>query len=109
MTGYIAALTPLRDLTPQQVTAMRRIMQLFVEDDLDHGVPVSLSLYCHACERGRPAPGFIRYGHYQFCNGCATEFEVASARQEVRSVGEYMRDRRFGEAERHRLSETTPA
>ncbi len=98
-----------RENSGEFVAEVRRVMALFVEDDLARGIPAALSLHCHACQRGRPAPGFICYERYQFCNACATEYEVATARRLVRSVGQFLRDRRFGEEERHRLSDAVPA
>jgi hypothetical protein len=98
-----------REISPEFLAGVQQVMTLFVEDDLAKGVPAALSLHCHACQRGRPAPGFICYEQYQFCNACATEYEVAVARRLVQSVGQFLRDRRFGEEERYRLPVAVPA
>ncbi len=79
-----------RWLTPEQVRAVAAVMRLFVEDDLANGVSPSRGLWCDACERVRPAPGFIRYEQRQVCNPCATEYEIQRARGLVRSFKEYL-------------------
>lgn len=79
-----------RWLTPEQVRAVAAVMHLFVEDDLANGVSPSRGLWCDACERVRPAPGFIRYEQRQVCNACATEYEIQRARGLVRSIKEYL-------------------
>ncbi len=85
------ATTPVgRWLTPEQVRAVAAVMHLFVEDDLANGVSPSHGLWCDACERVRPAPGFIRYEQRQVCNTCATEYEIQRARGVVRSIKEYL-------------------
>lgn len=79
-----------RWLTPDQVRAVAAVMRLFVEDDLANGVSPARGLWCDACERMRPAPGFIRYEQRQVCNACATEYEIQRARGLVRSIKEYL-------------------
>ena len=76
-------------------------MQLFVEDDVAKGLSVDKRLYCDACERVRPAAGFIQYDRYSVCNACAIEYEVARARGLTATAGQYVRDKHFGEAEHY--------
>jgi formate dehydrogenase maturation protein FdhE len=99
---FSAALPRPTPLT-RQVTAVRQAMALFVQDDLARGLSPLLNYFCHACERARPALGFIHHGRYQLCNACATEYEVARLCHVVDSVGQFVRDKRFGEAERYAL------
>jgi hypothetical protein len=84
-------------LSERQVGAIRTAMRLFVQDDLALGRASTGRLYCDACELPQPAAGFIQYGRYQVCNACATEYELVRARGLARSVGQFVRDRRFGE------------
>ncbi len=50
-----------RRLSPTPLAAIRRVMQLVVLTDLEHGVRRRCRIVCcHACERGREAPGFSR-------------------------------------------------
>jgi hypothetical protein len=79
-----------RWLSAEQVRAVAAVMRLFVEDDLANGVSPARGLWCDACERVRPAPGFIRYEQRQVCNACATEYEIQRARGLVRSIKEYL-------------------
>jgi hypothetical protein len=72
-------------------------MQLFIEEDLARGAARDKKVYCDACEQPQPAAGAIRYGRYQVCNSCATEYELAQARGLTGSVGQFVRDRQFGE------------
>ncbi len=65
----------------------------------------ALHLYCHACRRGQPAPGFSRYAAYQVCSLCRTEFEAAQSWVERPSVGQFIRDKQFGEADRYALTD----
>jgi hypothetical protein len=81
-----------------RLTAIRRALQLSVAEDVDRGIPLSLRVFCHACGQGRPAPGFSRYAAYQVCNRCATEFEVAQMWAESPTIGQFVRDKQFGEA-----------
>lgn len=88
---------PVRPLSPAQLLRIQTVMHGFVEDDLDRGVTADARLFCDACRRGRPVAGFIRYARYQFCNACATDFEVGQALGRVGTPGQYVRDRQFGE------------
>ncbi len=84
-------------LSERQIGAIRTAMRLFVQDDLALGRASAERLYCDACELPQPAAGFIQYGRYQVCNGCATEYELVRAQGLVGSIGQFIRDRRFGE------------
>ena len=79
-----------RLLTPTQLSAVRSIMRLFVEDDLANGVSPAEQVRCVACEGWRSAPGFIRYEQLDFCNVCATDFELARLRGLARSAAAYL-------------------
>lgn len=80
-------------LTGQQVAAIAAIVRLFVADDLANGVSPSRALYCGACRRNCPAPGFVRYGGHEVCNPCAIDFELRRARGLVRTIAEYLAER----------------
>ena len=80
-------------------------MRLFVDDDVARGVRRTDRIYCDACQHPRPAPGTIRYGRYGFCNGCATEYEVARAKGALASPGQFVRDKHFGEDERYVIAD----
>jgi hypothetical protein len=84
-------------LSERQVGAIRTAMRLFVEDDLALGRASVERLYCDACELPQPAAGFIQYGRYQVCNACATEYELVRAQGLAGTIGQFVRDRRFGE------------
>jgi hypothetical protein len=86
-----------RNLSHTQVQAIHTAMRLFVEDDLRQ-MQSNKRVYCDACQRTQPAPGSIRYGRYQLCNSCATQFELAQARGLTASAGQFVRDRQFGES-----------
>ncbi len=102
--GHVGHRSPRkRRLTAHQLTAIAHVMQLFVEDDLALGVSPDASIRCPACERKRPRPGAISYGRYFICTGCATEFEVARASRGPLSIGQYIRDKQYGESERYAL------
>ncbi len=92
-----------RVLTPAQVSAIRAIMALFVEEDLANGVDPARRMYCDACGRHQPAPGFVQYDRYTLCNRCATEYEIAHARGIALSAGQFVRDKSFGEVAAHML------
>ena len=85
--------TAIRVLSPGQVTAIRAVMRLFVEDDLEHGVSPQDSIHCDACRTAQPAPGFIRYDGDLLCNPCAVDYEIARASGLVLSAHQYIRDR----------------
>jgi formate dehydrogenase maturation protein FdhE len=84
-------------LSTRQMASIRAAMQLFIEDDIANGRPVHQRRYCDACERNRPSAGFIEYSRYAVCNDCATSYELARAHGLAVSIGQYVRDRRFGE------------
>ena len=90
-------------LSRSQTLAIRAAMQLFVDDDLAKGISLDQRLYCAACERPRPAAGFIQYSRYHVCNSCAIEYEIAHARGLTASPGQYVRDKNFGETGRYGL------
>lgn len=90
------AVRTLRGLTPGQIAAVRSAMQLFVEDDLARGVPDMRGLYCGACDRIRPSPGFIHYKEdgaaYPLCNACATAYELARLDGEAAGIEQYLHE-----------------
>ena len=88
-----------RTLTAQQTAAIRAVMRLFVDDDIAKGVSHDQRLHCDACERARPAPGYIRYDGRVFCNSCAIEYELARARGLIRTVTQFLRERLGGDGE----------
>lgn len=96
--GFKGTRHPAHQLSASQLAAIRAAMQLFIDDDLASGVAPDHKLYCVACERVRPAAGFIQYTRYLVCNGCAIEYEIARARGLTGSIGQYVRDKNFGEA-----------
>ena len=85
------------DLSRSQASAIRSAMRSFIDEDVASRGYTERRLYCDACQRSRPAPGFIRYCRYQICNACTTEYELARARGVSGSVGQFVRDRQFGE------------
>ncbi len=91
-------------LTASQLAAVQHVMRLFVDEDLDHGVTPHQRRYCHGCQRARPLAGSLAYAHYQLCNTCATEYEVACIRGAVETIGQYVRDKQFGEEDPHTLT-----
>ena len=96
--GRLGASNPVpHSLSTSQIASIRAAMHLFVEDDESSGHLLDQRRYCDACERVRPAAGFIQYGRYALCNPCATTYEIARARGMAVSAGQYVRDRRFGE------------
>jgi hypothetical protein len=82
-----------RALTTRQVAAIRDAMHLFVEDDLERGVPSNVSAYCPSCDAPRPLPGFVRYDEVALCNACATDYEIARTRGLVQDAKTYIADR----------------
>ncbi|MGE0544274.1 MAG: hypothetical protein AB7R89_29275 [Dehalococcoidia bacterium] len=82
-----------RALTSQQVAAIRDVMHLFLEDDLDRGIPPGVSEYCPACDAPKPLPGFVRYDDVALCNACATDYEIARTRGLVQDAATYIDDR----------------
>ncbi len=93
-----------RNLTPEQIAAIRAVMRLFVEDDIANGVPLERRMYCDACQKPQSALGFIQYDRHLLCNPCAVEYEVARARGLALSAGQFVRDKTFGEAEAYALT-----
>jgi hypothetical protein len=100
-----AAGVPAVALSTTQLAAIRAVMRTFVDDDLARGVALQARMFCHACQQGRAMAGFIAYDRYQLCNWCATEYEVARARGEVQSAGQFVRDKVFGEGPAYALDE----
>ncbi len=94
-----------RRLASTQQAGIQVVMWTFVDDDLSRGVSPSARLYCDACERPRPMAGFIAYGRSHVCNSCATEYEVARAEGRIGSPGQFLRDKRFGEADAYALED----
>ncbi len=92
-------------LTQTQIDAIRSAMKLFVEDDLARGVSTSRRVWCDACEQARPAAGAIQYGQYTLCNRCAIECEVGRGRGMISTLGQYVRDKHFGDGERYAPSD----
>ncbi len=86
-----------------QLAAVRQAMQIFVEEDAAKGISPTARGYCSACLRPRPLRGFVQQGRYQLCNACAIEYEVARSWGEEPSAGQFVRDKRFGEADRYLL------
>ncbi|HTE86974.1 MAG TPA: hypothetical protein VK821_19850 [Dehalococcoidia bacterium] len=82
---------------------MQYVIHLFMEEDLERGIPATAHIYCDACARRRPRAGAIPYGDHLLCNFCAAQFEVAKANGETPSIGQFIRDKHFGEAERYVL------
>jgi hypothetical protein len=85
---------------------MTEVMRSFVADDLALGVSPAATLHCPACERKRPRAGAIPYERYLVCNLCATEFEIARVGLAPLSIGQYIRDKQFGESERYALPQS---
>lgn len=95
-----------RPPSPAQLDAVRTVMQLLVDDDVSRGITSARRTYCDGCARSRPSPGAVVYGHYQLCHACAVEYEVARTRRQVGSAGQFVHDKRFGEAERYAFGDT---
>jgi hypothetical protein len=91
-----------KSLNNGRVTAIIDAMRALLEKDLALGPAVG-RLYCDACQRVRGGAGFVSYGRYSICNQCATEYEVANARGIPTSVGQFVRDKNFGETGRYTL------
>ncbi len=85
------SITPVgRSLTPGQVEAIRVVMRLFVDEDLEHGVDPRSTLLCNRCAAARRAIGSVRYDRYVLCHECSVEFEIARARGLVDVAGEFI-------------------
>jgi hypothetical protein len=89
----------------EQWSRIRATLARLVHEDLARGIDAERKLYCDACERARPAPGFVQYRRYLLCNGCALEYELGLAVGKILSAGQYVRDKHFGEAEAYLVSE----
>lgn len=92
-------------LPDRLVTAIEYLMHLFVEEDLERGIPPAARIYCAACARERPRAGAIPYYRSLVCNHCATEYEVARAADAALTAGQFVRDKTFGESERYAIPE----
>jgi hypothetical protein len=91
-------------VTARQIRAVQTTLRRFVTADLAAGISSRQRHYCDSCQAGRPRPGFRTYGSYQLCGGCAAEYEVARLRGTIATIGQYVRDIRFGEEQRHSLA-----
>ncbi len=78
--------------TARQVAAVRTVMQLFVDQDLESGVSPRRVMRCARCGQLRPLPGFLLYDGVRFCNRCATEYELARIGGQARTASEFLRD-----------------
>jgi len=78
------------DLSPDQLSAIGRVMRLFIADDLANGLSPLAERPCDACGQERPAPGFVQYDELQLCNPCATAYEVQRARGLTRTIGGFL-------------------
>jgi hypothetical protein len=83
---------PHRMPTPAQLAAIRKAMQIFVDDDLARGVSPAASLPCAVCGDHRPQAGSIHYAPYQLCNRCALHFEVARVSGLATTIETFVRD-----------------
>jgi hypothetical protein len=77
-----------RVLTQAQIRAIRTAMHLFVEEDLNFGTAATARRWCVRCLADRPAAGFVAYDCGDFCNACATSYEIDRARGRIRSPQE---------------------
>jgi hypothetical protein len=82
-----------RLLTETQIESVRRVMRVFVEDDLARGVLPSSLQRCDICQAPRPMVGFIRYDTYEVCNRCATDYELALMSGSVFAIEPFIRSR----------------
>jgi hypothetical protein len=88
--GYVAVSQPPNGLTQRQLDAIKTAMQLFVEEDLERGIPPQSTRLCSVCRRPRFAAGFVDYAEFCLCNQCATEYEIYRAQGTVRSIDEFL-------------------
>jgi hypothetical protein len=79
-------------VTAAQLSAVHTVMRLFVDEDLAKGVSPSHERYCHGCQGGRSAPGFVRYGELELCHPCATDYELGRLSGLTQSAEEYVGD-----------------
>jgi hypothetical protein len=105
----VAPLELARQLDVAKTAAIRSRARLIVEEDETHGIPAKQRIYCDACCGARPLGGASLYERYTLCSTCALEYEVARARGLVRTVGCFVRDKRFGEAAIYALGGPTEA
>lgn len=77
-------------LTERQVEAIKTAMRLFVEEDLERGVPPQSTCLCSACGRPRFAPGFVVYDDIRLCNECATDYEISRVQGPISSIDEFL-------------------
>lgn len=90
-----------RRLSARQISAIQYVIHLFVDEDLERGVSAVAQIHCDACSCRRPRAGAIPYGEHLLCNTCAAEYEVADADRRISTIGEFIRDKHSGEAERY--------
>lgn len=76
--------------TARQIAAVRAVMQLFVEEDLETGVSPRQQMHCVRCARLRPLPGFLVYDGLRLCNACATDFELARICGSAHTAAEFL-------------------
>ena len=79
-----------RTLTRVQEAAIRRAMQIFVEEDLAFGGARTVMRWCVRCQAGRPGAGFVAYDAGGLCNPCATLYELARMRGTVRTPADFV-------------------
>jgi len=60
-------------------------------------------LFCDACERAVPAAGCHHAPRHTLCPGCSQEYALAVATGRPVSIGQYVRDKRFGEGDLYAL------
>lgn len=77
-------------LTEGQVEAIKAAMRLFVEEDLERGMPPQSTSPCDGCGRPRLAPGSVLYGGTRLCNECATDYEIARAQRAINSIDDFL-------------------
>lgn len=77
-------------LTERQVEAIKAAMRLFVEEDLERGIPPQSTCPCSACGHPRFAPGFVVYGDIRLCNECATDYEISRAQGVISTIDEFV-------------------
>ncbi len=80
-----------RELSAEQITAIRTVMQLFVEEDEERGLSSRHTVDCGACGKLQPAAGSITYEDLTLCNACALDYELGRASGQVRNAAEYAR------------------
>jgi hypothetical protein len=84
-------------LTLRQIAAVQYAVHLFIAEDLERGIPATARIYCDGCACQRPRAGAMPYDGNLLCNVCAAQFEVARAGGSIRTVGQFIRDKQFGE------------